>query len=135
LNNSFVNEGQGTNVNINSDDKTQDINVDNDETEEILTEERNVDGIENQVQDIQPFENYDTSGTDQIKHSEKAGAHFLSNLKKIKKINSNNNNPAHQILEIMKENAASRKAKQEEKILKPKLPTVFENMDETDIFF
>lgn len=35
----------------------------------------------------------------------------------------------------MKENAASRNAKQEEKIMKPKLPTVFENMDETDIFF
>jgi len=35
----------------------------------------------------------------------------------------------------MKENAASRKMKQKEKIMKPKLPTVFENMNETDIFF
>jgi len=35
----------------------------------------------------------------------------------------------------MKENAAIRKIKREEKIIKPKVTTVFENMDETDIFF
>lgn len=39
------------------------------------------------------------------------------------------------MLEIMKENAAIRKMKREEKIIKPKVPTVFGNMDETDIFF
>lgn len=39
------------------------------------------------------------------------------------------------MLEIMKENAAIRKMTREEKIIKPKVPTVFENMDETDIFF
>jgi len=36
---------------------------------------------------------------------------------------------------IMKEKAAIRKMKREKKIIKPKVPTVFENMDETDIFF
>lgn len=57
LNNSIVNEEHDINVNINSNDKTMDINVDNDETEESLTEEGNLDLIENQVQDIKSFEN------------------------------------------------------------------------------
>lgn len=57
LNNSIVNEEHDINININSNDKTMDINVDNDETEESLTEEGNLDLIENQVQDIKSFEN------------------------------------------------------------------------------
>lgn len=131
--NSIVNEHLG-HVNIDSNDKTQDINMDSDqnvcdETEVILTEVENVDGIGNPVQDIQ---NYDTSGTDQIKHSVKTEAP-LYNVKKNKKIYSNNN-LKHQMLKI-KENTALREMKYEEKIIKPKVPTVFENMDETDIFF
>lgn len=138
MNSSIVNEEHCINEVIDSNEKNQGINVDNfqnanDETEETLVEERNVDGIGNQVQNVHSFENDDTSEISQIKHPEKAGAQ-LYNLKKNKKVNSNNN-PALQMLEIMKENAALRKKKREENIIKPKVPTVFENMDETDIFF
>lgn len=119
-------------MNINSDNIIQDINVENanDETEEILPEEGDVDVIGNKVQYLESFENYDTSGASQINHPEKAKAQ----LKKNKKVN-NNNNPALQMLEIMKENAALRKVKQEAKTIKPKVPTIFENLDETDLFF
>lgn len=138
MNSSIVNEEHRLYGDIDSNDKIQGVNVDNsqnanDETEEILVEEGNVDRIGNQVQNIQSFENNDTSEISQIKHPEKAEVQ-LHNLKKNKKVNSNNN-PTLQMLEIMKENAAIRKMKREEKIIKPKVPTVFDNMDETDIFF
>lgn len=138
MNSSIVNEERCKNGDIDSNDKIQGINVDNsqnanDETEEILSEEGIVvDGIGNQVQNIQSFENNNTSEISQIKHPEKAEVQ-LYNIKKNKKVNSNNN-PTIQMLEIMKENAAIRKMRREEKIIKPKVPTVFENMDETDIF-
>lgn len=138
MNSSIVNEERCINGDKDSNDKIQGINVvnsqnANDETEEILAEEGIVDGIGNQVQNIQSFENNNTSEISQIKHPEKAEVQ-LYNLKKNKKVNSNNN-PTFQMLEIMKENAAIRKMKREDKIIKPKVPTVFENMDETDIFF
>lgn len=86
----IVNEEHCINGDIDSNDKIQGINVDNfqnanDETEDILVEEGNVDGIGNQVQNIQTFENDDTSEISQIKHPEKARAQ-LYNLKKIKKL-------------------------------------------------
>lgn len=138
MNSSIVNEERCINGDIDSNDKIQGINVDNsqnvnDETEEILVEEGIVDGIGNQVQNTQSFENNNTSEISQINTPKKAEVQ-LYNLIKNKKVNSNNN-PTLQMLEIMKEKAAIRKMKQEEKIIKPKVPTVFENMDKTDIFF
>jgi hypothetical protein len=135
LNNAIVNEKHDRNVNIDLNDKTHYINEDsyqstNNETEIILIEKESVDGIENLAQDIQ---NYNTSGTGKIKHFEIAEAP-VNNLKRNKIINSNNNSTL-QMLNIIKENTALREMKHEEKIIRPKVPTIFENMDETDIFF
>jgi len=77
LNSSIVNEECCINGDIDSNDKIQVINVDNsqnanDETEKILVEEGIVDGIGNQVQNTQSFENNNTSEISQIKHPKKA---------------------------------------------------------------
>jgi len=119
-----VDEEQNPNIGI-------DQNVD-DKFEENLTESLEEGNIDERDQDIQSLENHKKPDTEQIQHPENL-TEYIFNFKKNKNLNSNNN-PALQLLEIMKENSALRKLKQGDKKIKPEA-TLFENMDETDLFF
>lgn len=109
----------------------QDTNIEIDQNVDVKIEEN--ESLDESDPDVKSFENVEYFETEEIKAPEKAKKQ-IDNVKKIKKRISNNN-PSLEMFKVMKENTSLRKPKHNEKNIKPNTCSIFQNMDETDLFF